>query len=593
MRRLRHAICLLAVTVVMGCYDYDGGPDIRPQRDITQCFDADGKAWLTLSFDLSQPSSPTPATRGTFGDGDEAGHTIKTLTLVLFHGPQTAAEEALTVATTYTIGYASLKHHDSQVTHHSSATIQISRDYLDTGDRLCLLAIANMTPNITTGQTFASVRNMESGSLTTTIDGTDYFVVTNSPTATANDGSGEVGTLVEVSPDDLFPTAEEAEQHPTSEVYLERAAARLTVTQAVSPMAILGNRDISFTDEDLRFALCNYNQQCYLIRHFDQAWLSYNASNRGYRFTEPQVLPSGRYRTYWAQDVNYDGTGRQLTALGNWHLIGESLCLAENTSDVGHMTGEQSTAVIIGLQLNGGNDFYTASTTGSDIIYQLPENSLEEEGTSAHSTFARRLSPTFSQQRSARVSTAKTIDEYLRQWLMQTNSDFRQWVNDYAGGQPRHVHISVETADNGLDRALVTAVTQTARTSGQGIADFNSLQLADYLNHNITLRYYHAGRCFYHVPIRHFDDTLAPWQSPTAATDNSAAQTYGDNANDYLGRYGVVRNNWYMLNISSISHVGSPVTPSGTSTTDADDRVEQLLNTTLTISSWNDQSKDL
>ena len=115
----------------------------------------------------------------------------------------------------------------------------------------------------------------------------------------------------------------------------------------------------------------------------------------------------------------------------------------------------------------------------------------------------------------------------------------------------------------------------------------------DYLNSNISLSYYHEGRCFYHIPIRHFNDELTPWQSPTTATNNSAGQAYGDNANDYLGRYGVVRNNWYVVNITGVSHVGSPVAPDAASTANADDHVEQLLNATLTITGWNSQSKEL
>lgn len=585
MSRLRNALCLVALMVFAGCYDYDGTLGIGVQRDITQCFDADGKAWLSLSLDLSQPSKSERATRSTFGDGDEAEHAIRTLTLVLFHGPQTASEDEMTVATTYAVDYHSLKHVNSQVTHSSRTTIQISRDYLDTADRLCLLAIANLSPDITTGQTFSALKNMKFSSLTTSIDDTDYYVMTNSPTATTNDGTGEIRTLVEVSPDDLFATAEEAEQHPTGEIYMERAAARLTVTQAVSPMVIGGNNAITFTENDMRFALYKYNQKFFLVRHFNQSWLGYNSHNRGYRFTEAQALSPQHYRTCWAQDANYDGTGDKLSTTIGWKAMGESYYMAENTFDVGHMTSENTTAAIVYLRLNGGNSFYTASTTGSDIIYQLPEPGLEEHGTSANVTFAR--------LQSERVSTAKTIDEYLRQWLMQTNKEFRQWVNNYAGGEPRHVRFSIETASNGLVGAQVTAVSQTARTSGQGVTDFNSLDLVNYLNSNISLNYYHEGRCFYHIPIRHFDDTLTPWQSPAEAASDSAIQAYGDNANDYLGRYGVVRNNWYILNITNVSHVGSPVAPDSASSPTADDHIEQLLNITLTVNGWSDQSVEL
>ena len=34
-----------------------------------------------------------------------------------------------------------------------------------------------------------------------------------------------------------------------------------------------------------------------------------------------------------------------------------------------------------------------------------------------------------------------------------------------------------------------------------------------------------------------------------------------DHAEQYLGRYGVVRNNWYELNINKITALGSPIVP--------------------------------
>jgi hypothetical protein len=46
----------------------------------------------------------------------------------------------------------------------------------------------------------------------------------------------------------------------------------------------------------------------------------------------------------------------------------------------------------------------------------------------------------------------------------------------------------------------------------------------------------------------------------------------------------MVRNNWYTISIRSVTHVGSPIIPP--LTTNADDKVEQLLNAILVINSW-------
>ena len=185
-----------------------------------------------------------------------------------------------------------------------------------------------------------------------------------------------------------------------------------------------------------------------------------------------------------------------------------------------------------------------------------------------------------------------TIDDYMRTWLMETNKDFRDWVNKYAAGEVKHVVITL-THDASTGIATVSSVTQTARTSGDGVTDFASLNLVSYFANNISLRFYADGYCYYRVLIRHFDDTptQTPWSSAESMTGNTTAQVYSGNEASYLGRYGMVRNNWYNISINSVTHVGSPIIPP--LTTDADDKVEQLLNATLQISGWEGHDQDL
>ena len=128
----------------------------------------------------------------------------------------------------------------------------------------------------------------------------------------------------------------------------------------------------------------------------------------------------------------------------------------------------------------------------------------------------------------------------------------------------------------------------------------------------MKLKFYDDGYCYYRVPIRHFDDTQTPWKSAPGMTGNGTDQAYAYStdgtdkgtaftgtteeiaeaqAQAYLGRYGVVRNNWYNISIRSVTHVGSPVIPPLTQ--NADDTVEQLLNATLKISEWVKNNLDL
>jgi hypothetical protein len=575
---------LLVSLLSVACYEQEQTAEEQPV-DILSRFNAEGKAWLNLNVGL-----PNNMTRAEYADGDGIEHAIKTLKLVLFHGSSTDTEDELKVASTYDMGYTPQTDSHQQITNHSTVTIQITNSNIRTSDKLYLLAIANASPSITEGMTFATVKVMTLSSLTTTIDETMYFVMTNAPLASANNGTGNVTTLAEIDPSHFAMTETDALTTPAGYIYLERAAAKVTTKLADGlDLHIKGNANIDFSTADFYYSLFNYNTQCCLVRNMNAAWLPYNSTNK--RFMESAALPNGQYRTYWAEDVNYTGKTGLTASMKGWKAMGENDYCAENTFDVSHMTDENSTSVLVALQLNGGNPFYTTSVTGSDIIYQMPENDVTEEGTSASETFARKKKI---RQRSAKVASAKTIDAYLREWLMETNSGFRNWVNTYAAGEPNHVNITVESKDSdfGLTDAKVLTVTQTARATGSaGATAFDALNLKSYCDENIKIQFYEHGRCYYRVLIRHFDDTQAPWNSTATMNNNSTAQAYGDNDSYYLGRYGVVRNNWYNLSINSVTHVGSPIIPPLTS--DADDRVEQLLNATLSISGWEKHDQNL
>lgn len=592
-RRYRHVIAvLLAAMLLAGCYDYDRLEAVEEAPvDILSRFNAEGKAWMSLELNLAEQAS---LTRTEFEDGDGTEFAVNSLKLVLFHGSSTDAEDDLKVASTYDVTYSPETDSHDQVTHHSKVTIQVTSNNIRQSDKLYILAILNASPTIAEDATFATVKNTTLTTetnvtpMTTKVDGTEYFVMTNAPLASANDGTGTVTTLVDVPASYFFATAEDAEANPAAQIYVERAAAKVTVTESVNPKTVQGNTNIDFETSDIKFGLYNFNDRSYMVRHFNSGWLPYNVGS-DYRFVETLPLPSGQYRTYWAEDVNY--TGREnIRTIQSWKEMGNSYYCAENTFNVASMTDENTTSVVVRIRVNGANDFYTTSVTGRDVIYQLPKNDLTEEGTSASSSFVR--------QRSNKVASAKTIDEYLREWLMETNKGFRDWVRDYAAGEPRHVNITVErdvrdTGGSGKADAKVTGVTQTAQASGSaGATAFEALKLVDYFASNITLNYYWRGYMFYRVPIRHFTDTQTPWASTATMTYNTTGQAYVAEAGEggktaeerYLGRYGVVRNNWYTVNVRSVTHVGYPIIPPLTQ--DADDQVEQLLNATLQISGW-------
>ncbi|MBQ9677488.1 MAG: Mfa1 fimbrilin C-terminal domain-containing protein [Prevotella sp.] len=592
------SLALLAVWMLAGCSHGVDGESQEPAVDILSRFNADGKAWLCLQIPLGNTGATNRAmSLDGFKDGDGDEYAVNDVYVLIFSG---ANETAATLAGVYKVTPTFETSAYEQITY--KAMVLIDDQNINTGDNLYTFVLLNNNSSAISGYTSSTVTFANGGSPKTlnnestlddlqaiTIanhkDESGYFLMTNARLADAATTSANLSTLVEMPATYFFSTQAEAEANPAAHVNVERLAAKTTVTSGLVNMYVLGNEYATFENSDLTFALDNYNTKSYVCCHL--SGVTYP------RFVESEVIEPYypyRYRTYWSEDFNYSGKDglsfKTDPSAISWNALDQVTYCAENTFDVAHQQDDCTTSVLVRLQLNNGTDFYTTSVTGQDVIFQSPSSTITEEGTSGDEAFARRsvLVPYDG------TSTA-TIDDYLRTWLMQNHSGFRSWVNTYAAGEPRHVQISV-TGNATTGVAIVSSVTQTARGEGTtGATAFAALHLEDYLASHISLKYYANGYCYYRVHIRHFTDEETPWSSVSSMTANTTAQVYGSDAEHYLGRYGMLRNHWYTVNIKSVTHVGSPIIPA--LTTNADDAIEQLLNATLTISGWESHSQDL
>lgn len=102
---------------------------------------------------------------------------------------------------------------------------------------------------------------------------------------------------------------------------------------------------------------------------------------------------------------------------------------------------------------------------------------------------------------------------------------------------------------------------------------------------------YENGVCYYPVLIRHFTYDELGYASEEAFMTNF--ETNDGYVNEDLGRYGVVRNNWYKLTVNSVSEPGSPVIPEPG--TGDDDKITRYCACTIDILAWNlrNQTVDL
>ena len=78
--------------------------------------------------------------------------------------------------------------------------------------------------------------------------------------------------------------------------------------------------------------------------------------------------------------------------------------------------------------------------------------------------------------------------------------------------------------------------------------------------------------------IQHFGDDQTPW---TAGSESYPTPNRDDN---YLGRWGVLRNNWYEINVTGVKSIGSPVVPEVYGT--PDDPVQSWISVEINVLSW-------
>ena len=102
----------------------------------------------------------------------------------------------------------------------------------------------------------------------------------------------------------------------------------------------------------------------------------------------------------------------------------------------------------------------------------------------------------------------------------------------------------------------------------------------------IKVATYENGTSYYPVRIKHFGDELTPWKSTETPKPTVSDGAYPDanQAGNYLGRYGVLRNNWYSIDVKGIKKLGSPVVPEVTG--DTDDELAAYISVKINVLSW-------
>lgn len=564
-------------------------------------WNADGTGYVSLS--ISMPNSTSNETRADannpknddFEYGKDNEYAVTNAILLIFtatapeSGTNPPAEDNFTFEAAYDMTTNFIKEGNDQI----GATSKVTQKINQIADNKIAKALVilnapsdanNAITVVGTGLnikgskfsgTFANFKK-ETDELPTTV--AKGFTMTNAPLTTAQstsstEPSGSTSTLADIDKTKILPTQEQASTQPASTIYVERSVAKVTVknnikdntNNTVQTVELPENKEFNITIKG--YALNNTNKESFIVRNVDNTWNTYvsQASSVSgyvdkYRFVGyqlPVTFNKGNYyRTYWAKDPNYDKTTGLNSALpttwennfdGNTPLY----CL-ENTFDVARQTHKNTTRVIVQAEIKAKSNTGNAKTL---YMWHDDANTLADE--SAFNT-ASGSAVAIANKLYDVVATSKTIKEIKRS---NSNQGYEE-----------------------VTRIIFNDGTEA--TSGEA---FKAVH--DYFG---KIAKYEGGKVYYSVLIKHFGDRLTPWNAGEWGTDESKKPQSGDDVNaiypntnrdkNYLGRYGVVRNNWYEINLNKINKIGTPDIDYDKDT--PDDELNSYISVSINILSW-------
>lgn len=582
-------------------------------------WDADGNGYMAFSVAMPQDAPGTRA-NDQFADGLAAEYEVKNMLLLLFQGTDEASAKLIQSYDVADIAPDNVT--DGNITS-DKLIVQKIKEIQGTGNIYAFVVINkndifNVVANhltiegnpVADGTTFSTIQAMITSTKTNAEEfhGTGKgFLMMNAPlwntpggaTATAPGAmSTDMQILSRVDASKIKTKKTDAESDPASFIYVERAVAKVTLQDGTGTTKDEHGVD-AFTWTVNDWALNNTNSQSYIVRNMEGFDAQRNLTSKkfagatppaNYRFvghtstahtgsSKGYADATNHYRTYFAKDPNYnaDGTFNRTNTPTMSSLRGDAnpLYCAENVFDVEHQVWGQTTRAIVGVTLtpSTGRTFYAYSVGDAEF---LTEDYVK---TAAYN----------------KVLAA-----------LKADPNFSAHVTGTANFGSSSISIS-----GSADKVTVKLAGFTFDSSPEGTAlkalyDLSSTTGVDVTSSELGLVYYAGGKAYYQARIKHFGDDLTPWndwETGTKPAPGIWSKIYPDNSSnrdgDYLGRYGVLRNNWYDLKVKNVKKLGylSPADLENDITTNhpntPDDELENWIAIDVNILSWAKRTQDV
>ena len=581
--------------------------------------DNGGGNYIAISINL--PTNPASMTRATdnggnvadLNDGMPVEYEVKDATLILFDASGNFVEAQAIDTKPWTDS------DDPQVTRVSTKVVQKVGGSVAPGYQM--LVILNNNGFISIPANSSTLQVMKDGTLTDftgtfadlTTQSNKYFASTtgldcgnmnnngfymaNAPLAdkqgstTAPITGATVQVLVPITT--VYESESAAAAGTADQIYVERGMAKVTMESAIDN-ATLSNSKIdgstALVGTVTGWTLDNCNPNSYLVRstnnHASFLPLISNSTATGaavYRYIGNTVITEGspatyKYRTYFSESANYDKSGMDAatptfslnrvtssttfsTAFGDTN---PQYCF-ENTFSVADQDVNKTTLVQVAIQAvaDGGTaaDLYTVNGNKSSIFTLASLTTLIQ---------SKALEYIEAQTGWVTAGTLSSTD--ITVGTLTVDAENKVTAIALTCTLPSGVTVDATKFykdGTGADKTLPDAVEAYVRA-----------QTGDILK-------YENGISYYNIRIKHFGDLLTPWKN--LETDQpSVGDIYpAANAdNNYLGRYGVLRNNWYNLKVKSIRNLGEATPHTATWPSTPDDELDSYITFQINILSW-------
>lgn len=557
-----------------------------------------GVGYATFTINLPSTNG-TRAANDDFAEGTASEYAVNDATLLIFQKDGKSENEYKYIETAKLGNLDPWKNDNTTGITTESTTITAKLEHATVGDgencdyyALVILNNEAGTENkvtLPTGSTTYGAWNVASNAKKL-VNNKEGFYMANAPEFKAADQ--EPTTLVQIK--GIYRTKEEAQSKPGTTIHVERGLAKVTVgssktvgsstkdyfakagdkatgTKYSSDVVKITNWALDVTNKSsfpvhvtsgLKAGITSTDPAVPSVPAFADIW----KDKAGATSTAPATSrfvshpATGAFkRVYWGIDPNYSknladkaACGKEFTLVkadgsdAAWKTSTDPLYCLENTFDINHMMQGQTTRVLLKatytpkalesetdktfFMIGNSSDFWTKTTLRDQITSKAEEVLNTKTGV-----------------------TVTLKDDLLK------------------GGTHVLDATTVEIKEGTEDKTSVVA--------GQ-----INTKLGLDMSKGIGIKTYKNGESYYIARIKHFGDDLTPWKEGDA--------TYGDNNLNWLGRYGVLRNNWYDLTIEKISGPGYPDVPE-VKPGDSDDEDTKYISVSVKILDWAKRSQSV